>query len=92
MGVKPGWLRPDVGIQTKMLVIILPLIAAPMLILAAVGFVTASREAEKYSSRYLGQREADLRAVAENPAIPNFFNNARDAWSGATPGSRSVSR
>ncbi len=77
MGMASGWTKGSVGIQTKMLAIILPLIAVPMLILAAVGFVTASREAEKYSSRYLGQREADLRAVAENPAIPNYFNNTR---------------
>ena len=34
------------GIQAKMLTIILPLIAAPMLILAAVGFFTANREAD----------------------------------------------
>jgi signal transduction histidine kinase/DNA-binding response OmpR family regulator len=65
----------DVGIQTKMLVIILPLVGLPVLILAAVGFVTSSREAAKASSRYLTQRETDLRTLAENPAIPNFFNN-----------------
>jgi signal transduction histidine kinase/CheY-like chemotaxis protein len=65
----------DFGIQTKMLVIILPLVGLPMLILAAVGFVTSSREAAKASSRYLTQRETDLRTLAENPAIPNYFNN-----------------
>ena len=50
------------GIQAKMLTIILPMIAAPMLILAAVGFFTANREAANSSARYLAQREADLRA------------------------------
>jgi signal transduction histidine kinase/CheY-like chemotaxis protein len=65
------------GVQLKMLAIILPLIALPMLILAGVGFVTASREAEKSSVRYLTQRDSDLRAVADNPKIRDYFNNAR---------------
>ena len=65
----------DFSIQGKMLVIILPLIVVPMLILAAVGFVTASREAAKTSTRYLLQRETDLRTLAENSAIPSYFNN-----------------
>ncbi len=65
----------DLSIQNKMLVIILPLVGLPMLILAAVGFVTSSREAAKASTRYLSQRETDLRTLAENPAIPNYFNN-----------------
>jgi signal transduction histidine kinase/CheY-like chemotaxis protein len=73
--VKPSWLGRGFSIQTKMLVIIVPLIVAPMLILGAVGFVTSSREAAKTSSRYLTQRETDLRALAENPGIPNYFNN-----------------
>jgi signal transduction histidine kinase/DNA-binding response OmpR family regulator len=77
MQANPAEPRQDRSIQTRMLIIILPLIAAPMLILAAVGFFTASREADKSSSRYLSQREADLRAVAENPAIPSYFNNTR---------------
>lgn len=50
----------DRSLQTKMLVIILPLIVIPMLILAAVGFITSSREAAKTSIRYLKQRENDL--------------------------------
>ncbi len=74
-----GWKRMrfwrDFSIQTKMLVIILPLIVLPMLILAAVGFVTSSREAAKMSTRYLAQRENDLRTLVENPAIPSYFNN-----------------
>ena len=65
----------DLSIQNKVLVIILPLIIVPMLILAAVGFVTSSREAAKTATRYLSQRETDLRTIAENPAIPSYFNN-----------------
>ncbi|PYN91334.1 MAG: hypothetical protein DMD91_34380 [Candidatus Rokuibacteriota bacterium] len=65
----------DLSIQNKVLVIILPLIIVPMLILATVGFVTSSREAAKTASRYLTQRETDLRTIAENPAIPRYFNN-----------------
>jgi len=65
----------DLSIQNKVLAIVLPLIIVPMLLLAAVGFVTASREAAKMASRYLTQRETDLRTIAENPAIPGYFNN-----------------
>ena len=65
----------DASIQTRMLAIILPLVVLPVLVLAAVGFVTASREAAKAGSRYLSQREADLRALAEHPAIPNYASN-----------------
>jgi signal transduction histidine kinase/CheY-like chemotaxis protein len=69
------WSWRNLSIQTKMLVIILPLIVMPMLILAAAGFVTSSREAAKTSTRYLKQRENDLRTLAENPAIRDYFNN-----------------
>jgi signal transduction histidine kinase/CheY-like chemotaxis protein len=65
----------DLSIQNKVLAIMLPLIIVPMLLHAAVGFVTASREAAKMASRYLAQRETDLRTIAENPAIPGYFNN-----------------
>src|SRR3989442_6475854 len=65
----------DLSIQKKVLVITLPLIIVPMLILAAVGFVTSSREAAKTATRYLSQRETDLRTIAANPAIPSYFNN-----------------
>ena len=75
MAVKHSRVSRGSGIQFKMLVIILPLIALPMLILAAVGFMTANREASKSSARYLAQREADLHTIAENPAIRDFFNN-----------------
>jgi hypothetical protein len=69
------WSWRDLSIQSKMLMIILPLMVVPMLLLAAVGFVTSSREAAKISTRYLLQRETDLRTLAENPAIPGYFNN-----------------
>jgi len=65
----------DLSIQNKVLVIILPLIIVPMLILAGVGFVTSSREAAKTATRYISQRETDLRTIAENLAIPSYFNN-----------------
>jgi signal transduction histidine kinase len=65
----------DFSIQNKMLIIILPLIVIPMLILATVGFITASREAAKTSTRYLKQRENDLRTLVENPAIRDYYNN-----------------
>ncbi len=65
----------NTSIRNKMLVIILPLIILPMLILATVGFITSSREAAKTSTRYLKQRENDLRTISENPSIPNYFTN-----------------
>jgi signal transduction histidine kinase len=65
----------DFSIQNKLLVIILPLIVIPMLILAAVGFNTSNREAGKTSTRYLNQRENDLRTLAENPSILNYYLN-----------------
>jgi HAMP domain-containing protein len=63
------------SIQGKMLVIILPLVVVPLVILAGVGFLAASGEASKTSTRYLKQRETDLRTIAENPAIRDFHNN-----------------
>jgi signal transduction histidine kinase/CheY-like chemotaxis protein len=75
MDEKRRWSWRNLSIRTKMLVIILPLIVMPMLILAAVGFVTSSREAAKISTRYLKQRENDLRTLAENPTIRDYFNN-----------------
>src|SRR5919106_3735191 len=69
------WSWRNRSIRTKMLVIILPLIVIPMLILATVGFITSSREAAKTTIRYLKQRENDLRTLAENPTIRDYFNN-----------------
>ena len=70
-----GSRRSNGGIRARMLLFILPLVVVPVLLLAAVGYVTASREAAKTSTRYLSQRETDLRTLAENPAIANYFNN-----------------
>ena len=75
MGGKRMRFYRDFSVQKKMLLIILPLIVLPMLTLAAVGFITSSREAAKMSTRYLKQRENDLRTIAENPSIPNYFTN-----------------
>src|SRR5918996_5991385 len=75
MDAKRRWPWRHLSIRTKMLVIILPLIVLPMLILAAVGFITSSREAAKTSTRSLKQRENDLRTLAENPTIRDYFNN-----------------
>src|SRR5262249_7177442 len=65
----------NVSIQTRMLLIIVPLIVVPMLILAIVGFLTASGEAAKTSVRYLKQRENDLRTIAENLPIRDYYFN-----------------
>jgi signal transduction histidine kinase len=58
-----------------MLLIIVPLIVVPMLILAIVGFLAASGEAAKTSTRYLKQRENDLRTIAENLPIRDYYFN-----------------
>src|SRR5712692_416083 len=75
IGLKRPWRWRDLSIQSKLLVIILPLIVVPMLALGAVGFVTSSREAAKASTRYLAQRETDLRTLAESAGIATYFNN-----------------
>jgi HAMP domain-containing protein len=64
-----------ISIQTKILLIIVPLIVVPMLILAIVGFIAASGEAAKTSVRYLKQRENDLRTIAENLPIRDYYFN-----------------
>src|SRR5262245_20274045 len=64
-----------ISIQTKILLIIVPLIVVPMLILAIVGFIAASGEAAKTSVRYLKQRENDLRTIAENLSIRDYYFN-----------------
>src|SRR5262245_41788901 len=76
MGGRRGFWR-DFSLQGKMLAIILPLTVVPVLILAAVGYITSSREAAKASTRFLLQRETDLRTLVENPAIAGYFNNKR---------------
>jgi signal transduction histidine kinase len=65
----------NVGIHTRMLLIIVPLIVVPMLILAIVGFLAASGEAAKTSTKYLKQRENDLRTIAENLAVREYYFN-----------------
>jgi signal transduction histidine kinase/methyl-accepting chemotaxis protein len=65
----------NVSIQTRMLLITVPLIVVPMLILAIVGFLAASGEAAKTSVRYLKQRENDLRTIAENLPIRDYYFN-----------------
>lgn len=63
------------NIQTKMLLIIAPLIVVPMLVLAVVGFLAASGEAAKTSSRYFKQRENDLRTLTENLPVRDYYFN-----------------
>jgi hypothetical protein len=75
MAEKRPWFIGKVSIQTQMLLIIVPLIVVPMLILAIVGFIAASGEAAKTSTRYLAQRENDLRTIAENLAIRDYYFN-----------------
>jgi hypothetical protein len=58
-----------------MLLIVVPLIVLPMLMLAVVGFIAASGEAAKTSTRYLKQRDNDLRTLSENPAIGDYYFN-----------------
>src|SRR5215470_3134295 len=65
----------NVSIQTRMLLIIVPLIVVPMLILAIVDFLATSDEAAKMSTRYLKQRENDLRTIAENLPIRDYYFN-----------------
>jgi signal transduction histidine kinase len=65
----------DLSIGTKMLAIILPLIAIPMIILGAVGYISSAREAAASGARYLKERGSDLRAVADNPSIRDYFDN-----------------
>jgi hypothetical protein len=77
MDTKPMRLFRNFSIQSKMLLIILPLIVIPMLILATIGFIAASREAAKTSTRYLKQRQNDLLTLAENPSIRDYYNNTR---------------
>lgn len=48
----------DLGIETKMLAIILPLVAIPMIVLGTVGYVASSGQATASGTRYLGNAEA----------------------------------
>src|SRR2546429_9996277 len=72
---KRPWFFSNISIHTRMLMIIVPLIVVPMMILAIVGFLTASGEAAKTSIRYLTQRENDLRTIVENLPIRDYYSN-----------------
>jgi hypothetical protein len=54
-----GWFR-DLGIETKMLAIILPLVAIPMIVLGTVGYVVSTGQAATSGARYLKERASDL--------------------------------
>ncbi|HEV2548053.1 MAG TPA: ATP-binding protein [Stellaceae bacterium] len=75
--MRVGLTRPfrDLSIGTKMLAIILPLIAIPMIILGAVGYISSAGEATASGARYLKERGSDLRAIADNPSIRDYFDN-----------------
>ena len=65
----------DLSIETKMLGIILPLVAIPMIILGTVGYVASAGQAETTGSRYLNERSNDLQTISENPSIRDYFDN-----------------
>src|SRR5438045_1901008 len=65
----------DLSIETKMLAIILPLVAFPMIILGTVGYIASKRQAETSGARYLQERSNDLQTISENPSIRDFFDN-----------------
>jgi hypothetical protein len=50
-----GWFR-DLSIETKMLAIILPLVAVPMIVLGTVGYVVSTGQATASAARYLKER------------------------------------
>jgi hypothetical protein len=54
-----GWFR-NLSIETKMLAIILPLVALPMIVLGTVGYVVSSGQATTSGARYLKERASDL--------------------------------
>lgn len=68
------WFR-DLGIETKMLAIILPLVAIPMIIFGAVGYVVSAGQANESGARYLKERASDLYTLSENPSIRDYFEN-----------------
>jgi len=69
-----GWFR-DLGIETKMLAIILPLVAIPMIVLGTVGYVVSTGQAATSGARYLKERASDLHTLGENPSIKDYFEN-----------------
>jgi signal transduction histidine kinase len=75
MNLKIGRRFRDLGIETKMLAIILPLVAIPMILLGIVGYVASSGQATASAARYLADRRSDLHMIAENPSIRDYFDN-----------------
>lgn len=69
-----GWFR-DLSIETKMLAIILPLVAIPMIIFGIVGYVVSAGQATESGARYLKERASDLHTLSENPSIRDYFEN-----------------
>ena len=69
-----GWFR-DLSIETKMLAIILPLVAMPMIALGSVGYVVSAGQATTTGTRYLKERASDLHTISENPSIRDYFEN-----------------
>jgi len=69
-----GWFR-DLSIETKMLAIILPLVAIPMIVLGTVGYVVSTGQAATSGARYLKERASDLHTLGENPSIRDYFEN-----------------
>jgi signal transduction histidine kinase len=69
-----GWFR-DLSIETKMLAIILPLVALPMIVLGTVGYVVSTGQATTSGTRYLKERASDLQTISENPSIRDYFEN-----------------
>lgn len=69
-----GWFR-DLSIETKMLAIILPLVAIPMIVLGSVGYVVSAGQATASGARYLKERASDLHTINENPSIRDYFEN-----------------
>jgi signal transduction histidine kinase len=63
------------SIETKMLAIILPLVAMPMIVLGTVGYLVSAGQAESTGARYLKERGSDLHTISENPSIEDYFDN-----------------
>jgi HAMP domain-containing protein/putative methionine-R-sulfoxide reductase with GAF domain len=68
------WFR-NLSIEAKMLAIILPLVAIPMIVLGSVGYVVSSGQAATTGGRYLKERASDLYPIGENPSIRDYFEN-----------------
>jgi len=65
----------DLSIATKMLAIILPLVAIPMIVFGTVGYIVSAGQAATSAARYLEDRGSDLHTIGENPSIRDYFDN-----------------